>query len=61
MKERAALIHGRIEIASGPGEGTTVRVEVAAPPASARQSAEAQDEGSRGTTADKREVNELKE
>jgi signal transduction histidine kinase len=61
MKERAALIHGRIEIGSRPGEGTTVRVEVAAPPAGARQPAEAQDEGSSGTISEKREVNEVKE
>jgi signal transduction histidine kinase len=33
MRERAALIHARIEITSRPGEGTTVRMEVAAPQA----------------------------
>jgi signal transduction histidine kinase len=35
MRERTALIEGRIEIVSKPGAGTTVRVEAPAPTASA--------------------------
>jgi len=36
MRERVALIHGRFEITSQPGEGTTVRVEIPAPSANSR-------------------------
>jgi signal transduction histidine kinase len=28
MRERASLVDGRLEIVSGPGEGTTVVLEV---------------------------------
>jgi signal transduction histidine kinase/ligand-binding sensor domain-containing protein len=36
MKERAAVIHGELKIESEPGKGTTVRLNVPAPEASAR-------------------------
>jgi two-component system sensor histidine kinase UhpB len=31
MRERAALIQGKIDIASEPGKGTTVKLKVSAP------------------------------
>jgi signal transduction histidine kinase/ligand-binding sensor domain-containing protein len=43
MRERASLIHARIEIASKPGEGTTVRIEISAPPARARSASGTQE------------------